>query len=79
MFFQYLEIRYNSRLVRTLAALSYVVASVASAGAVLYAPCLALHTVTRLPLVGLVLVGGLIGTFYTVMVSRKIQSQSYVY
>ena len=54
---------------RTLASLSYVVASVASTGIVLYAPCLSLRTVTGLPLVGLVLMGGLIGTFYTVLVS----------
>ena len=70
--FQYLEIRYNSRLVRTLASLSYVVASVASTGIVLYAPCLSLRTVTGLPLVGLVLMGGLIATFYTVLVSRLV-------
>ena len=73
--FQYLEIRYNSRLVRTLASLSYVIASVASTGIALYAPCLSLRTVTGLPLVGLVLMAGLIATFYTVLVcmyvSRK--------
>ena len=66
--FQYLEIRYNSRLVRTLASLSYVIASVASTGIALYAPCLSLRTVTGLPLVGLVLMAGLIATFYTVLV-----------
>ena len=57
---------------RTLASLSYVVASVASAGIVLYAPCLSLRTVTGLPLVGLVLMGGLIATFYTVLVRTEV-------
>ena len=53
---------------RTLASLSYVIASVASTGIALYAPCLSLRTVTGLPLVGLVLMAGLIATFYTVLV-----------
>ena len=75
--FQYLEIRYNSRLVRTLASLSYVIASVASTGIALYAPCLSLRTVTGLPLVGLVLMAGLIATFYTVLVCTAVSREAW--
>ena len=67
--FQYLELRYNSRLVRLLASFSYIISIILYMGVVLYAPCLALHTITGLPVVGLILLGGIVTTIYTVMVS----------
>ena len=66
---QYLELRYNSRLVRLLASFSYIISIILYMGVVLYAPCLALHTITGLPVVGLILLGGIVSTIYTVMVS----------
>ncbi len=65
-----MEIRYSSRLVRTLASLSYITSIVLYMGVVLYTPCLALKTVTGLPLLSLIVMGGVIGTFYTVLVSK---------
>ena len=39
-------------------------------GVVLYAPCLALQTITDLPIFGLILLSGITGTVYTVLVSN---------
>ena len=66
--FQYLELRYNSKLVRVLASLSYIVSMILYMGVVLYAPCLALKTVTGMPVIGIILMAGTVGTIYTVMV-----------
>ena len=68
LFFQYLELRYNSRVVRLMASFSYIISIILYMGVVLYAPCLALHTITGIPVVDLVLLGGIVATFYTVMV-----------
>ena len=65
---QYLELRYNSRVVRLLASFSFIVSLILYMGVVLYAPCLALHTITGLPVVALILLGGIVATIYTVMV-----------
>ena len=67
-FFQYLELRYNSRIVRLLASFSYIISIILYMGVVLYAPCLALHTITGLPVVALILLGGIVATIYTVLV-----------
>ena len=40
-------------------------------GVVLYAPCLALKIVTGLPVLGIILIGGAVGTIYTVMVKAQ--------
>lgn len=48
---------------------SYVVTVVLYMGVVLYAPCLAIKTMTGLPVLGVIVLGGVIGTFYTVLVS----------
>ena len=66
---QYLELRYNSRVVRLFASFSYMISIILYMGVVLYAPCLALHTITGLPVVALILLGGIVATIYTVMVS----------
>ena len=68
LFFQYLELRYNSRIVRLLASFSYIISIILYMGVVLYAPCLALHTITGLPVVALILLGGIVATIYTVLV-----------
>ena len=68
IFFQYLELRYNSRVVRLMASFSYIISIILYMGVVLYAPCLALHTITGIPVVALVLLGGIVATIYTVMV-----------
>ena len=49
---------------------SYIVSLILYMGVVLYAPCLALHTITGLPVVALILLGGIVATIYTVMVSQ---------
>ena len=67
--FQYLELRYESRILRLLASFSYVIGILMYMGVVLYAPCLALQTITDLPIFGLILLSGITGTVYTVMVS----------
>ena len=68
LFFQYLELRYNSRVERLMASFSYIISIILYMGVVLYAPCLALHTITGIPVVALVLLGGIVATIYTVMV-----------
>ena len=70
--FQYLELRYESRVVRLLGSLSYVIGILMYMGVVLYAPCLALQTITDLPIFGLILLSGITGTVYTVLVSNFI-------
>ena len=69
--FQYLELRYESRILRLLASFSYVIGILMYMGVVLYAPCLALQTITDLPIFGLILLSGITGTVYTVMVSNS--------
>ena len=51
-----------------MASFSYIISIILYMGVVLYAPCLALHTITGIPVVDLVLLGGIVATFYTVMV-----------
>jgi len=68
--FQYLELRYQSRAVRLLASSSYIISIILYMGVVLYAPCLALHTITNLSIISLILIGGVVGTIYTVMVKK---------
>ena len=63
-----MELRYNSRVVRLMASFSYIISIILYMGVVLYAPCLALHTITGIPVVALVLLGGIVATIYTVMV-----------
>ena len=66
--YEYLELRYDSRAVRLLSSLNYSVGVLMYLGVVLYAPCLALQTVTGLSIYGLVCIVGITGTIYTVMV-----------
>ena len=44
-------------------------------GVVLYAPCLALETITGLPIFALILLSGITGTIYTVLVSPFCNTQ----
>ena len=74
--FQYLELRYESRILRLLASFSYVIGILMYMGVVLYAPCLALQTITDLPIFGLILLSGITGTVYTVMVSNSWRTKS---
>ena len=68
--YEYLELRYDSRAVRLLSSLNYSVGVLMYLGVVLYAPCLALQTVTGLSIYGLVCIVGITGTIYTVMVKK---------
>ena len=47
---------------------SYMIGLILWLGVVLYTPSLALHTITGLPEVALILLGGIVVTIYTVMV-----------
>ena len=68
--YEYLELRYDSRAVRLLSSLNYSIGVLMYLGVVLYAPCLALQTVTGLSIYGLVCIVGITGTIYTVMVQN---------
>lgn len=47
--YQYLDMRFNSRLVRCLASFSYVIRSLLNLGVAVFTPCVALYTVIGLP------------------------------
>ena len=53
---------------------SYVMSIILHMGVVLYTPCLALHTITAIPVVALILLGGSVATIYTVMVIISFKS-----
>ena len=73
-----MELRYESRVVRLLGSLSYVIGILMYMGVVLYAPCLALQTITDLPIFGLILLSGITGTVYTVLVSNLLTPKQFV-
>ncbi len=76
---QYLELRYNSRILRLMASFSYAASIILYMGVVLYAPCLALHTITGLSVVTLIMVGGVVVTIYTVLVRKSMLSFNYMH
>lgn len=68
---QYLDLRYNSSWVRRLAALSFLTGMILFSSLILQSPCAAVHTMTGLPTFSVLLLVGIIGTFYTVMGGLK--------
>ncbi|XP_077990171.1 sodium-coupled monocarboxylate transporter 1-like isoform X1 [Glandiceps talaboti] len=69
--YQYLEIRFNSKLVRVLGACTFMCQMVLYMGIAIYAPSLALNAVTGFTLWGSVLTCGLVCTFYTTIGGMK--------
>lgn len=64
--YAFLEQRIGSP-IRTIAALSFIIFAIGRMGLVLYLPALALSAVTGLPLIGCILVMGLVITLYTMI------------
>ncbi|XP_077990326.1 sodium-coupled monocarboxylate transporter 1-like [Glandiceps talaboti] len=69
--YEYLEIRFKSKLVRILGCLTFLVQMIIYMGIAVYAPSLALNAVTKVSLWGSILVCGLVCTFYTTIGGMK--------
>jgi len=71
LFFQYLEMRFNSYPIRLMASLTFAAQSLLYLGVVVFAPSIALNTVAGFPYWVSMLGIGIIGTVYTAVVSYK--------
>ncbi|XP_065350228.1 sodium-dependent multivitamin transporter-like isoform X2 [Cloeon dipterum] len=63
--YEYLELRFDNYLIRLLASLTFAMQSMLYLGVVVFAPSIALHTVSGFPYWVSMVSIGLIGTFYT--------------
>lgn len=72
--FQYLELRFKSRVVRLIATVTFTAQIILYMGVVLYAPCLGLEAVTGFPVYATVLIVGISGAVYTSIVLININS-----
>ncbi|XP_070533233.1 sodium-coupled monocarboxylate transporter 1-like [Ptychodera flava] len=69
--YEYLEIRFKSKLVRILGCATFLVQMVIYMGIAIYAPSLALNAVTGVDLWGSILICGIVCTFYTTIGGMK--------
>lgn len=67
--YQYIDMRFNSRLVRCLASATYILRSVLNLGVTVFTPCIALNTVIGLPYWASIFGMTTISIIFTVMVS----------
>ena len=68
LYVQYLDLRFNSRLVRCIASFTYVVRSLLNLGVTVFTPCVALKTVIGLPYWASILSITTISVVFTIMV-----------
>ena len=66
--YEYVELRFDSKVLRWLCSASYGLTVLVFLGTALNAPCDAIRTLTGLPAFSVILLAGIVGTFYTVMV-----------
>nr|CAD7263701.1 unnamed protein product [Timema shepardi] len=69
--YQYLDLRFKSRLVRCLASLTYVIRSLLNLGVTVFTPCVALKTVIGLPYWASIFGITFISVIFTVMVRSQ--------
>eukprot|EP00094_Tigriopus_californicus_P006684 TCALIF_06436-PA protein Name:"Similar to SLC5A6 Sodium-dependent multivitamin transporter (Oryctolagus cuniculus)" AED:0.01 eAED:0.01 QI:47/1/0.5/1/1/1/2/41/94 len=66
--YEYLELRYQSQLVRQLGSLTFILSMTAHLGFVLYLPSETLGNISGLPPYAFVVMIGMVATLYTIMV-----------
>lgn len=70
--YQYLDLRFKSRLVRCLASGTYVIRQLLNQGVTIFTPCVALYTIVGIPYWVSLLGITIVSVLFTILVSRNI-------